>query len=72
MLTAGNPQCIVSRMARRKKFTERVIATFPEGTLARIEALRGPYEDRTEFFREAVERELQRREKAHSAASRST
>jgi Arc/MetJ-type ribon-helix-helix transcriptional regulator len=64
MLTAKPPQGIVSRMARRKKFTERIIATFPEGTLARIEAVRGPYEDRTDIIREAVEKVLDERTKA--------
>jgi Arc/MetJ-type ribon-helix-helix transcriptional regulator len=64
MLTAKPPQGIVHRMARRKKFTERIIATFPEGTLARIEAVRGPYEDRTDIIREAVEKVLDERTKA--------
>jgi hypothetical protein len=64
-------KCAINRgMARKKKLVERMVATLEGGTFARIAAVLGPTEDRTDFVREAVERELQRREKAHSAASR--
>jgi hypothetical protein len=49
-------------MAPRKKWAEDMGARFPKGTFARIAAVLGPIEDRTDFVREAVERELQRRE----------
>ena len=49
-------------MAPRKKWAEDMGARFPKGTFARIAAVLGPTEDRTDFVREAVERELQRRE----------
>jgi hypothetical protein len=39
-------------------------ARFPAGTFARIAKVLEPDEDRTDLVREAVERELQRREKA--------
>ena len=48
-------------MAPRKKWAEDMGARFPKGTFARIAAVLGPTEDRTDFVREAVERELQRR-----------
>ncbi|MBN8978811.1 MAG: hypothetical protein J0I08_20275 [Rhizobiales bacterium] len=38
-------------------------ARFPEGTFARIEAVLDDGEDRTDLVREAVERELTRRER---------
>ena len=50
-------------MAKPKRFTERVLARFREGTLARIEPLLADDEDRADLIREAVEREIQRRER---------
>jgi len=38
-------------------------ARFPEGTFDRIEAVLAENEDRTDFVREAVEKELKRRER---------
>jgi hypothetical protein len=40
-----------------------MLARFPEGTFERIAAVLRDGEDRTEFVRVAVERELKRREK---------
>jgi metal-responsive CopG/Arc/MetJ family transcriptional regulator len=37
---------------------------FPKGTVGRIAAVLKDKESRTDFFRKAVERELERREKA--------
>jgi hypothetical protein len=45
-----------------EKMAEDMGARFPKGTFARIAAILNPTEDRTDFVREAVERELQRRE----------
>jgi hypothetical protein len=39
-------------------------ARFPNGTFARIEAVLRDGEDRTDFVREAVEKELKRRQDA--------
>ena len=39
------------------------MARFSEGTFARMDAVRRPHEARTEFIREAVDRELKRRDK---------
>ena len=48
-------------------WAEDMQARFPEGTFDRIEAVLDEEEDRTEFVRRAVERELKRRER-HSTA----
>jgi hypothetical protein len=55
-------QIILRSMAPRKKWAEDMQARFPKGTFTRIAAVLADYEDRTDFVREAVERELQRRE----------
>ena len=58
-------------MARKTKYPEKAVAAFPEGTFVRIAVCLGKTEDRTDFLRDAVERELQRRdhERAASAAA---
>ncbi|GJD93316.1 hypothetical protein [Methylobacterium iners] len=45
---------------------EQTPARFAEGTLARIDAVLAPKEKRADFIREAVERELKRRERQRS------
>ncbi len=50
-------------MGRMKRWAEDMQARFPEGTFDRIEAVLAENEDRTDFVREAVERELKRRER---------
>ena len=50
-------------MGRTKKWSEDMQARFPAGTFDRIDAVRNDGEDRTDFIREAVERELRRRER---------
>lgn len=53
-----------SRPVGRKRINdEQTPARFPEGTLARIDALLDEKEKRSDFIREAVEREISRREK---------
>lgn len=42
---------------------EQTPARFPEGTLARIDAVLAEGEKRSDFIREAVEREIKRRER---------
>jgi hypothetical protein len=46
------------------EFPEKREAAFKEGTLARIQAMLRGEETQVGFIREAVERELQRREKS--------
>ncbi len=50
-------------MGRAKKWSEDMQARFPSGTFERIEAVLDDGEDRTDFVREAVDRELRRRER---------
>lgn len=50
-------------MGRKKLWGEEMQARFPDGTFDRIAALLAKGEDRTEFVREAVEREIKRRER---------
>ena len=50
-------------MGRKKMWAEDMQARFPEGTFARIDAVLEDDEERTAFVREAVERELKRRER---------
>jgi hypothetical protein len=51
-------------MGRKKQWAEDMQARFPGGTFARIQAVLRDEEDRTDFVREAVERELKRRQMA--------
>jgi hypothetical protein len=51
------------RVGRKKRWVEDMQARFAEGTFTRIRAVLTDGEDRTDFIREAVERELRRREK---------
>jgi hypothetical protein len=50
-------------MGRKKRWAEDMQARFPEGTFARIGDVLRDREDRTDFVREAVERELKRRQR---------
>jgi hypothetical protein len=50
-------------MGRKKRWAEDMQARFPEGTFDRIQAVLEDGEDRTDFVRQAVERELKRRER---------
>ena len=50
-------------MGRTKKWEEDMQARFAKGTFDRIAAVLSDGEERTDFVREAVERELKRRER---------
>jgi hypothetical protein len=52
-------------MSRRREWSENMTARFEKGTFARISAVLKDDEDRTDFVREAVARELKRRERGH-------
>jgi len=52
-------------MGRKKINDEQTPARFPAGTLDRIDAVLDEKEKRSDLIREAVERELKRREKRH-------
>lgn len=51
-------------MGRKKQWAEDMQARFAAGTFDRIAAVLIGKEDRTDFVREAVDRELKRRERA--------
>ena len=50
-------------MGRKLKFPEKAVCAFRRGTFDAIKAVLDEAEDRTDFFREAVARELARRDK---------
>lgn len=50
------------RVGRKQINHEQMPARFPEGTLARMDLVLKPKEKRSDLIREAVERELRRRE----------
>lgn len=49
------------KMGRTKLWNERMHVTLPEGAKARIDAVLNKDEDRLEFVRTAIEREIERR-----------
>ena len=51
-------------VGRKRINDEEMPARFPKGTLARIDDLLADKEKRADFIREAVEREIRRREVA--------
>ena len=59
-------------MGRKKRWTEDMQARFLKGTFARISAVLIDKEDRTDFVRVAVERELERRERTRARAEKPT
>jgi hypothetical protein len=61
--TRNRDSVIPSDVGRKKLYSENTLARFPKGTLERIAAVLREGEDRTDFFREAVDRELRRRER---------
>jgi hypothetical protein len=59
-----------ARVGRKKRWSEDMVARFPEGTFTRIQAVLEGKEDRTDFVREAVERELKRRERQGATSAK--
>jgi hypothetical protein len=68
-VTAPSESRIWGRVGRKKLYSEDMQARFPEGTFEAISAVLQEGEDRTDFVREAVDRELQRRQKTVSRKS---
>jgi hypothetical protein len=64
MMTSEASVTRTSRMGRKKLWPERTAIKFPAGTFERIAAVLDEGEDRMTFMREAVEREIERREAA--------
>jgi hypothetical protein len=50
-------------MARMLRYVEKMLMRFPAGTIERMDAVLTPLEDRADFVRALVERELRRRER---------
>jgi hypothetical protein len=63
-MTSTLAAATLPRMGRKRLWREDMQARFPEGTFRRIARVLKETEDRTDFVREAVERELERREVA--------
>jgi hypothetical protein len=75
-MTQGAEAAIRPSVGRKKRWHEVMGAPFPKGTFARMDAVLktskdGKGEDRTDFVREAVEREIARRQKAKEKPRRS-
>jgi hypothetical protein len=51
-------------MARKKEFTEQIRLPLPTGATARIDSVLEEGEPRLDMIREAIEREIKRRQKA--------
>lgn len=62
-LSAVEISGIATRMGRPKLNFDKMAGRFPEGTFARMDAVRDESETRTAFVQEAVEREIKRRER---------
>lgn len=54
---------IAARVGRKKQWTERITLPMAGGTTARIDAALADGEVRLDLIREAIERELKRRER---------
>jgi hypothetical protein len=64
MMTQDAAVAKMSRMGRKKRWPERTAIKFSAGTFERIAAILADGEDRMAFMRQAVERELERRQMA--------
>lgn len=53
-----------SRVGRKKLWHENINLTLPEGAKARMDSVLEEGEDRLDLIREAIEREVKRRERA--------
>jgi hypothetical protein len=69
-MTMNTETAIARRMGRKKRWHDVMGAKFPAGTFDRIAAALAEKEDRTDFVRLAVERELERRERAPTKPKR--
>lgn len=53
-----------ARVGRKKEWTEQLRLPLAEGTTARIDAVLADREPRLDMIREAIEREIKRRQRA--------
>ena len=56
-----------SRVGRKKEWTEQLRLPLAEGTTARIDSVLAEGEPRLDMIREAIEREIKRRERQQKA-----
>jgi hypothetical protein len=70
MMTQETSVTKTSRMGRKKRWPERTAIKFAAGTFERIAAVLADDEDRMAFMREAVQREIERRERAEERRGR--
>jgi hypothetical protein len=75
-VTCDMKSAIPRRMGRKKRWSEDMVARFAAGTFARIDAVllpkpNGKPEDKTDFVRRAVDREIQRLERKAAKPERS-
>ena len=67
MVTGDMEDAIPHPMGRKKRWSEAMVARMAAGTLARVDAVLqekdGRTEDRTDFVRRAIEREIERLER---------
>lgn len=57
-------------VGRKKTNFEQMPARFPGGTFARVDAVLEPHENRADFLRKSVEREIKRRERRGAEAEK--
>lgn len=62
-MTQNHVHAIPKRMGRKKLWAENINLTLPEGAKAKMDSLLNPGEDRLDLIREAIEREIKRRER---------
>lgn len=70
-MTEFHTYAIAGRVGRKKQWTERIVLPMAEGTTARIDALLNFEEVRLDFIRDAVDREIKRRERAQPPKAKS-
>ena len=59
------PKKAEQRTASTSKYSESLFMRVERGTLARVDNVLERFEDRTHMLREAIEREIKRRERQH-------
>ena len=62
-LTLNHVPDMPSHVGRKKEWTEQLRLPLAEGTMARIDAVLADQEPRVDMIREAIEREIRRRER---------
>lgn len=63
-LTELHVHAMPARVGRKKLWHENINLTLPEGAKARMDAVLNDDEDRLDMIREAIEREIKRRERS--------